>query len=144
MSKTVALAMAISTSLMSCLTGCSNPSPPTDIPHLSKSMPLSSESIERIERFCSDCHQMPDPSTFPKSRWPEEVFQGFQFYVDSERRDLQEPNRQDTVRYFQHLAPDKLVVPRADSFASTQSHVRFIENTRLSVPFENPATSLLE
>ncbi len=104
-------------------------------------MPLSAESIERIERFCSDCHQMPDPSTFPKSRWPEEVFQGFQFYVDSERRDLQEPNRQDTVRYFQHLAPDKLVVPRADSFASTQSRVRFIEDTRLSVPFENPATS---
>jgi hypothetical protein len=104
-------------------------------------MPLSAESIERIERFCSDCHQMPDPSTFPKSRWPEEVFQGFQFYVDSERRDLQEPNRQDTVRYFQHLAPDKLVVPRADSFASTQSRVKFIENMRLAVPFENPATS---
>ena len=75
---------------------------------------LSPDTISRIERFCGDCHPLPHPSTFPKANWVEEVRQGFDFYIDSNRTDLVEPIRQDVVRYYQDLAPDKVVVPRAD------------------------------
>lgn len=86
---------------------------------------LSSETIQRIERFCGDCHPMPIPATFPKSRWPEEVRQGFDFYIESRRTDLPEPIRQDVVKYFQDAAPERVVVPRADQMPSAVSPVHF-------------------
>ena len=86
---------------------------------------LPSETIQRIERFCADCHAMPIPETFPKSRWPEEVRQGFDFYIESGRTDLQEPIRQDVVKYFQDAAPERVVVPRADQMPSEVSPVHF-------------------
>ena len=86
---------------------------------------LSSETIQRIERFCSDCHAMPIPATFPKNRWPEEVRQGFDFYIESRRTDLQEPIRQDVIKYFQDTAPERVIVPRADQMPSEASPVHF-------------------
>lgn len=86
---------------------------------------LSPETVSRIERFCGDCHPMPIPATFPKANWPEEVRQGFDFYMESNRNDLEEPIRHDVVKYFQHSAPERILVPRADEMKKEPSSIRF-------------------
>lgn len=82
---------------------------------------------QKIEQFCGDCHAMPIPSTFPKASWPEEVRQGFAFYIDSGRTDLPEPKRADVVRYFQESAPDQVVVPRADEVPQESTSLQFVK-----------------
>lgn len=81
---------------------------------LPRAAALSPIVVERIEKFCGDCHSLPLPDTFPRSRWPDEIRRGFEFYVESNRTDLVEPVRQDVIRYYQAVAPDEVVVPRAD------------------------------
>ncbi len=80
----------------------------------------------KIEQFCGNCHPFPSPSSFPKSNWPAEVERGFGFYTQSGRTDLEEPLVHETVQYFQRLAPEKLVVPSAETFAVFPSTVRFL------------------
>lgn len=77
--------------------------------------PLSAAKIANIETFCSACHRLPDPQTYPKSHWEEEVEQGFQFYIASNRTDLVEPTRSDTVRYFRNAAPESIAIPAVSS-----------------------------
>jgi len=105
---------------------------------------LEPASIKRIEQFCGDCHTLPDPTTFPKSRWPEEVFQGFNFYLDSERTDLEEPDRQDTVKYFQASAPDKIVVPCADEMVAPTAPIQFTLSEKYTAKFATPATAQVQ
>ncbi len=81
--------------------------------------PLAPHVVSKIKTFCGDCHAMPDPQTFPKSRWEEEVVQGYQFYIDSGRSDLPEPIRSETVRYFRDHAPDEVTIPTVASEPST-------------------------
>lgn len=107
------------------------------------SRPLTQETKNKIERFCSDCHPLPLPETFPKAAWPEEVRQGYDFYVQAKRSDLPEPLRHDTIRYFQELAPDKVIVPRADSLSEPASPVKFELGPSLLTAEESPATAHL-
>lgn len=86
---------------------------------------LSEAAIARIDRFCGDCHPMPLASSFPKDNWAGEVRQGFNFYFESGRTDLDEPNVQETIAYFQAAAPEQVIVPRADELPRTASPVRF-------------------
>lgn len=108
--------------------GCDRSS--VELPVEKKTVPkplpeLTPQVRSNIEHFCGDCHAMPFPSTFPKANWPEEVSQGFAFYIDSQRTDLVEPNRADVVRYFQEAAPDNVTVPRADTLPVSPTLVRF-------------------
>ena len=105
---------------------------------------FSAESIARIDRFCSDCHKMPDPTTFPKSRWPEEVLQGYNFYVDSLRTDLDEPDRLETIKYFQANAPDVVIVPRADAMESPVASTHFELTDAYQAIVEAPATAQVQ
>lgn len=111
-----------------------SPAPPVSLPE---------HTIAEIKRFCGDCHAMPLPSSFPKSSWQAEVRQGFQFYVDSMRTDLDEPIRQDVIRYFQDAAPDKIIVPRADSMPASQSAIRFVPGPAISTGNSSAATAHL-
>lgn len=86
---------------------------------------LSDETIASVQRFCGDCHPLPSPATFPKDRWEEEVIQGYDFYIASGRTDLIEPSREDAIRYFRDLAPERLLVPRADAAAVESALPRF-------------------
>jgi len=52
---------------------------------------LSPSVVANIESFCSNCHAMPDPASFPPDAWPNEVLKGFGFYYASGRTDLKEP-----------------------------------------------------
>ncbi len=66
-----------------------------------------------VEKFCSDCHVMPRPTSSSKSQWPDEVEQGFMLYRTSGRTDLNVPDQEDVLKFFQLQAPDRLVLPRS-------------------------------
>jgi FG-GAP-like repeat len=66
-----------------------------------------------IKAFCADCHGMPDPASFPKIAWHEETRRGFDFYMQSNRTDLDMPPLSKVVNYFRNRAPVELVVPSA-------------------------------
>ncbi|MEO8272348.1 MAG: VCBS repeat-containing protein, partial [Aureliella sp.] len=87
--------------------------------------PLSDVSVARIEHFCGDCHPLPLATSFPKANWGEEVRQGFDFYFETDRIDLEEPTQQEVVQYYQADAPDKVIVPRADAMTEEPSPIRF-------------------
>ena len=61
---------------------------------------ISEELVSQIRAFCGDCHVMPDPASFPKYNWQEEVRRGFDFYVQSGRDDLTPPAVADVYQYF--------------------------------------------
>ncbi len=128
------------------LSGCSQPAPqPAQNPvSTSKSIALTSESIASIETFCSDCHALPLPETFPKSRWPAEVMQGFLFYEDSGRDDLVEPIRAHVIQYFQAEAPDEVVVPVASQLPAVPAPIQFRIAQEYQAPAEIPATAHIQ
>jgi FG-GAP-like repeat len=102
---------------------------------------LSANTIAKIERFCADCHTLPLPSTFPKANWPDEVRQGFDFYIESNRTDLDEPVRQDVVKYYQDAAPERILVPRADQMPKQVAPVQFQRCNGISIGESAPATA---
>jgi len=65
---------------------------------------------EQIVAFCSGCHAMPRPTSFPADAWYDEVKRGFDFYHQSERKDLFPPPVQPVVEYFRSKAPAKLEI----------------------------------
>ncbi len=121
--------------------GCRPPQRPSDVTSGERNTEnrLSAQTINKIERFCGDCHPLPLPDTFPKANWPQEVRQGFQFYVESGRTDLVEPIRQDTIQYFQQVAPEKIIVARADSMEPQATSIRFEAGSTISTPHQSPA-----
>jgi hypothetical protein len=61
---------------------------------------------------------MPRPASFAKAAWRKEVAQGFAFYRESGRTDLQVPPEEDVVAWFESHAPDRLTLtPPADEGA---------------------------
>lgn len=113
--------------LMCCLGwGCNTK--PTDVPgpELPNLQPLTdARIINKVETFCGNCHGVPDPTTIPRAQWPAEVEQGYKFYHDAQRVDLEEPLVRDTLRYFQSRATEKVVVPDADTFSVLPSSLKF-------------------
>ncbi len=66
-----------------------------------------------IENFCGDCHATPRPASSGKDEWLGEIEQGLSLYEFSGRSDLQVPNKDVILKFFQIQAPDKLVVPES-------------------------------
>ena len=56
--------------------------------------------------FCGDCHAMPRPASTPRDEWVEEVNQGFVLYGESGRSDLEVPNYDEVLKFFQFQAPE--------------------------------------
>ncbi len=63
-----------------------------------------------IVHFCGNCHATPDPMTFPRQAWEEEVLQGYDFYKVSRRQDLQVPPVREVVAWYRNHAPFELSV----------------------------------
>jgi len=134
------------------LCGCGAPSGTQDAPPDSQQAgepAAESNSIDfaalrpRIDRFCGDCHAVPDPATFPKQAWHDEVAQGYQFYDESQRSDLHPPPMNDVVAYFRHFAPQKLIFPSRQPDAAP-APVTF-SRRRVALPegIRNPSVSYL-
>ncbi len=104
---------------------------------------LTKAKIQRIQRFCGDCHPLPMAKSFPKSNWEKEVQQGFNFYHDSKRTDLEVPEFEDTVSYFREAAPEKVIVPRADGMKPAPSPVRFVSGKAVATGEVGPFTAHL-
>jgi hypothetical protein len=65
-----------------------------------------------VAAFCGDCHAIPPAASFAKADWLKEVQQGYEFYWDSGRTDLVEPEMKGVVAYFQAQAPEELEYPQ--------------------------------
>ncbi|MHB8898322.1 MAG: FG-GAP repeat domain-containing protein [Thermoguttaceae bacterium] len=72
---------------------------------------IGPEAEAAIRRFCGDCHALPRPESFPRSRWHEEVRLGYEAYARSGRTDLTPPAMQDVVAYYRSRAPEQLAFP---------------------------------
>lgn len=72
---------------------------------------LAPSVVANIEAFCSNCHRMPDPASFPRDAWPDEVLKGFGFYYASGRTDLKEPVVADVQAYYVARAPKNYRLP---------------------------------
>lgn len=102
----------------------------------SKSKATQSEVVH----FCGDCHAYPEPETFPKFKWHEEVVQGYEFYKKSGRTDLTVPDVEAVVAYYESLAPEALKIPLADG-SERSSPVIFVEESLNRVDARLPAIS---
>ena len=71
--------------------------------------------VERIrpevKTFCADCHAMPRPENTARDEWVDEVNQGFVLYGESGRSDLEVPNYDDVLKFFQYQAPETVAFP---------------------------------
>lgn len=92
----------------------------------SKQFGKLTESEMRVEIFCGNCHPLPNPNTFPKSMWPEEVERGFRFYHESGRTDLEEPLQIEAEKYYVSRSPEKVEIPSAETFPVNPTDVQFV------------------
>jgi hypothetical protein len=103
-----------------CAVGCGSKTPPPPVARTIAKRP--DQTRPDVERFCGNCHQTPQPESFPRDQWPHEVERGYEFYLLSGRTDLQIPPRADVIAYYRHFAPEKLVVefPRGEVLSSSR------------------------
>ena len=87
----------------------------------------------QVEQFCGDCHAVPSPSSFPRSDWYREVRQGFLFYFESGRSDLDEPKLDEVVAWYQRQASEQLTfqpIARSESALTFRAeHLRLPDGT---------------
>lgn len=102
---------------------------------------LSSES--RVEAFCSKCHRMPLPTSFPKHAWRDEVRRGFEFYYSSDQVDEAIPSQTEVQEFFVKKAPQELILPNPDSV--DHLWVKRFEQLTVELPeVQSPAISFLD
>lgn len=65
----------------------------------------------QVTEFCGACHEVPSAAGFPKAAWRKEVQNGYDFYVDSGRTDLEPPPLGKVVAWFRNQAPVEVVIP---------------------------------
>ncbi len=76
---------------------------------------LTAETEAAIAAFCGDCHALPRPESFPRSRWHDEVRLGYEAYGRSGRSDLSPPPVEDVVAYYRSRAPEELEFPAPEA-----------------------------
>lgn len=124
------------------LSGCSRPSRQESASY-DKLADVAPASAEAVVRFCGDCHVPPDPLTYPKGHWPQEVQRGFDFYSKSGRKDLRPPSQDSILKYYLSLAPDELQIPGPIEDLSS-SPIRFRRESIMSAAGKiEPAVSHL-
>ncbi|MEM6365181.1 MAG: VCBS repeat-containing protein [Planctomycetota bacterium] len=72
------------------------------------------KSEAAIRNFCGGCHDVPRADRFEKSRWHEEVAQGFRLYRQSMRTDLVPTDFDSTLAYFADRAPENIPIDPPD------------------------------
>lgn len=102
---------------MVCAIGCGEPAPERSARDAKTTTAEKPKTVDietlrpRVRKFCGDCHAVPDPATFPRKAWHDEVAQGYRFYEQSDRTDLSPPPMNDVVAYYRQLAPVELPTP---------------------------------
>jgi hypothetical protein len=85
---------------------------------------------------------MPNPASFPRRDWYDEVRRGFDFYFQSGRSDLSVPSQAEVTAWFQSQAPEELASPMevASDEAGTFAQVPVAQ--ALISTNENPAAAV--
>ena len=83
-------------------------------------------SKAEVVRFCADCHAYPEPDTFPAFMWKREVEQGFRFYTKSLRKDLEPPNLEAVIAYYESHAPEEMDIYVPENLGQ-QGPIKFTE-----------------
>ena len=100
--------------LMGSFAGCKNESVPKQTPEFAP-VDFDQSDVAQLEpavkSFCGDCHVMPRPSSSAREEWVAEVDQGYRLQEKYGRAELEVPPRDDVLKYFQTLAPEKLEPP---------------------------------
>lgn len=60
---------------------------------------------DAIAQFCGDCHAIPNPASFIREVWYDEIEKGYEFYARSGRTDLTPPTFQAVLQYYRSHAP---------------------------------------
>lgn len=118
------LVLAVSLAVTSCRPTANVPTGKNATSTTTPTNESEQHSEKQIIVFCSGCHALPKPASFPQSAWYDEVKRGFDFYHQSARKDLSPPPVQAVVEYFRTRAPKALVVSSPDSEPSV-SRLRF-------------------
>lgn len=100
-------------SLLSCLS-CQRTST-TSVSVQSPTIKVETTSEPQIVAFCGGCHAMPQPASFPKEAWYDEVKRGFEFYHQFKPANLTPPPVSAVVDYFQSRAPEALIIQPSES-----------------------------
>lgn len=80
-----------------------------------------------IVAFCSGCHALPSPDSFPRHVWPKEVGNGYFFFRHDDRTDLPVPHYTDVLKWYQDRAPAALnfaSMPTTDSLTEDSGFER--------------------
>ena len=64
-----------------------------------------------IQRFCGDCHELPNPASFVREAWYDEIHKGFEFYARSGRTDLHPPPLEDVLKFYRERSPAQFAFP---------------------------------
>lgn len=88
--------------------GCSTEEPHPASTGSHAGVPAVDELV--VRRFCGDCHAYPEPETYPRAVWAEKVQEGFHFYYESSRTDLEVPDVQAVTRFYEQQAPETLPI----------------------------------
>ena len=126
-----------------CWGGSAPPSPTSENTALSVAAVATLEAD--IRTFCGACHVMPQPESFPKAMWYEEVKRGYDFYYLSQRHDLKPPRQTDVAAYFRERAPEQIA--RASDLTAnlSPSPITFDEVTlTAAIAVDLPAISFVD
>src|SRR5690242_19707513 len=93
------------------LQGCSRNGGGTDVVPPPVHPEATPHLAERIERFCSACHDNPAANTLPRSAWKDNIERMYELFNKS-GRPLRPPPIEEVVHYFEEHAPAEL--PPAD------------------------------
>ncbi len=69
---------------------------------------VDAETEARIVAFCSDCHALPRPESFPRNAWDDEAAKGYEYYARSGRNDLDPPPMGATKSFYRSRAPERI------------------------------------
>src|SRR5450755_1698366 len=64
-------------------------------------------STEQVQEFCSACHAVPPPDSFPRSAWRKQVRQAYDFFRDSPLK-MDYPSIESIAAYYENRAPEEL------------------------------------
>ena len=82
-----------------------------DLDHLLDSpspVTLDERAESQVVAFCSDCHALPSPESFPREAWYDKVRRGYEYYARSGRNDLDPPLMLLTTAYYLSRALETL------------------------------------
>jgi hypothetical protein len=91
------------------LAGCGSRDDDADSGRQVSLEPAESARIQgQVMSFCGSCHGLPQPDSFPRDAWYDEIELAYRLFHESGRRDLNPPPMSDVVRWYRTEAPQAL------------------------------------